>query len=737
MTDAPTPEPTARIQLLVSESGDRDALEELLSERYEIVTDETLQPVDCYLIGDRLVSAYRSELERRKADTQPVFCPVLVIQRETAPAPVDRLARDDAEAPSLVDDVVSAPVGRQVLFRRVDNLLTRRNQSLALARRYERMESRFQQLFESTNDALFVVDVAEDTFVECNPAAGDLLGYARDELLGLRASETIHRSDRDTYRSFLQRVTETGTGRTDELRCETNAGDVRHLEVSGATLEESGDDRSTVILSARDVTERVNYQEELEWKTHAIETTPIGVVITDPHRDDNPIIYANEGFTQVTGYSEREVVGRNLRFLHGEETRPEPVAAMREAIDAHEQVTVELRNYRKDGTPFWNRVTIAPVTNGGGEVTHFVSFQEDITERKEYEEELELFRNAVEQAGHGVVITDRNGTIEYTNPRYAQDTGYAREELVGLNPAIVQSGKHDETFYEELWETILSGEVWEADIINQRKSGELYEVDQTIAPISDETGEITHFVGIQSDVSEQRLRNQQLEVFNRVLRHNIRNTMNVVTGNVSILEARIDDERTRTQLQTIEQQAASLIELSEKVRTVHDLVEGAGEPDDVRNISELLSELASNFEETYPTAEITVSAPDDIWVQSDGRLAEAVRETVTNAVVHNDRSEPTVDVTAEIAERDDAGKMVDIEILDDGPGIPIEEQAIISSGEETPLNHGSGIGLPLVYWITRSLGGEMILGENDPRGSRTTLRIPVESAPGPVEPPEN
>lgn len=714
-----------RIQLLVRESGDRNALEKLLSERYEVVIEETLQPVDCYLVGDRMFAAYREALQNRTTNAQPAFCPVLVIRRETTKVAVDRLSEKGNGEPPLVDEIIPAPVGKETLYRRLDNLLARRRQSLSLAQQYEQMETRFQQLFESTNDAIFVVEPSEDTIVECNPAACELVGYPREELLGISPSETLHSHDRDTYRSFLQEILETGESWTDDLRCQTKEDDIRQLEVSAATLEDESVDSPLVMLSARDVTERVEYRDELELKTHAIETAPVGVVITDPRQGDNPIIYANEGFKEHTGYSEAEILDRNCRFLQGEKTRPEPVAEMRAAIDAAEPTTVELRNYRKNGELFWNRVTIAPVENEAGEVTHFVGFQQDITERKEYERDLELFRKAVEQAGHGVVITDREGKIEYANPVYARDTGYSREEIIGANPAIVKSGKHDEEFYTDMWETILSGDIWEAEIINQRKSGELYTVDQAIAPIRDETGEITHFVGIESDVTPYRLREQQLDVLNRILRHNVRNTMTIITGRISVLQEKIDDKALRSQLQPIEERATRLIEFSEEVNTTRRILDRTIEPDTSRHLEEMFSELEHEFTETYPKAEIIVTTPGGISVRSDDRLAEAIREAVENAVVHNDSPTPEVTVTAERSQRSEKGNMVDIVVADNGPGIPDEERAVIESGEETQLNHGTGVGLSLVHWIARSLGGEVQISENEPRGTRLTLCIPA------------
>ncbi|EFW91596.1 bacterio-opsin activator [Haladaptatus paucihalophilus DX253] len=125
---------------------------------------------------------------------------------------------------------------------------------------------------------------------------------------------------------------------------------------------------------------------ELDLKERAINEAPVGITIADAESGDQPLLYVNEAFEELTGYDFDEVQGHNCRFLQGEHSDADAVAAMRDAIDAEEPVSVELLNYRKDGTEFWNRVDIAPIRDETGTVTHFVGFQTDISERKRAEE---------------------------------------------------------------------------------------------------------------------------------------------------------------------------------------------------------------------------------------------------------------------------------------------------------------------------------------------------------------
>jgi PAS domain S-box-containing protein len=137
--------------------------------------------------------------------------------------------------------------------------------------------------------------------------------------------------------------------------------------------------------------------------------------------------------------------------------------------------------------------------------------QDSSRERSSSSVELQTFREAVENAGHSIYWTDLNGTIEYVNPAFEEQTGFSPEEAVGSNANILQSGVHDDLFYERLWDTILSGDVWEGEIVNERKDGERYVVRQTISPIVDDSGEIFRFVAVNEDITELKEYHEELQ----------------------------------------------------------------------------------------------------------------------------------------------------------------------------------------------------------------------------------
>ena len=716
------PDAVDRLQLIVDNEADREAIRKMLSERYDVVIADELQAVDCYLVDDRSLPAYSEAIEAEKAELDPTFQPVLLLRREQAAETAPQLGVDNGDdSPPLIDEVVTAPIDQATLTRRLENLLVRRRQSAELTQRYADIQTRFERLFEATNDATLVLDAESLVITACNPAASDLFGYSRATLLDTEPSELLAPDHPDALASFFEDLIAAGDAWTDELTCRTQAGEERAIEISATTFETSDD--LSILLSIRDITERKAYQEELELKTQAIDGAPIGITISDPSQPDNPLIYVNDGYTELTGYSKAEGTGQNCRYLQGPGTRDKPVAEMAKAVDNEEPVTVELRNYRKDGTPFWNRVTIAPIYGDDGEVANWIGFQEDVTERKEREQDLQLFRRAVENVESAVVISDRNGDIKYVNPAFERQTGYSREAVADENPNILSSGKQPEEFYEALWETILDGETWEAELVNQRKSGELYYVEQAISPITNSVGDITHFVAIEADVTDRQLREQQLSVLNRILRHNLRNGINVIEGNATLLSETVADEEARWFVEAIEERAAELAALSEKASTVRSLFEQEPPSDARYPIADLFEAVTAEFEEAHPEATLSTDIADPLAVRADSRLRVALEELLTTTLSYNDEAEPAVTITAAPAANDRSEEWVEITVTDNGLGVPEHEWQAIEEGEETQLQHGSGLGLWLVYWTVSLLGGEVRI-EGSETGTQMVLTLP-------------
>jgi PAS domain S-box-containing protein len=381
-----------------------------------------------------------------------------------------------------------------------------------------------------------------------------------------------------------------------------------------------------------------------------------------------------------------------------------------------------LRNYRKDGSMFWNRVTVTPITTDDGEVSYYLGFQEDISARKAYEQEKALFETQADSVDKSILITDSDGTIQYVNSQFERTTGYSAQEAIGQTPRILKSGEHEQAFYEELWASITAGEVWEADITNRRKSGERYQAHQKIIPVTDADGEITHFVAIEEDTTEAQFVDEVLDVMERVLRHNVRTSVQVIEGYAEVLEQSGLDSDGEAALQMIREQAGNMNEMSNRVGHIRDLFQNRHEGHTIP-VGQL-ADIVAEYRDQHPSVEIglSIEATETLDVQHGDLLQVALDEALDNAIGHNTSPQPHVAVTVEqLPDEPD----IRITIADNGPGIPEQERAAIASGRETQLVHGTGIGLWTMYWTLTALGGTMELAENDPQGTMVTFRVPT------------
>ncbi|MBI3242070.1 MAG: response regulator [Chloroflexi bacterium] len=125
-------------------------------------------------------------------------------------------------------------------------------------------------------------------------------------------------------------------------------------------------------------------------------------------------------------------------------------------------------------------------------------------------QQLSIQAKALQAAANAIVITDRKGTIQWVNPAFTTITGYAKEEAVGQNPRLLKSGQHDEAYYHRIWQTVTAGQVWQGQIINRRKDGNFYTEEETITPVKDENGDISHFIAIKQDITARKLAEQEV-----------------------------------------------------------------------------------------------------------------------------------------------------------------------------------------------------------------------------------
>ena len=207
--------------------------------------------------------------------------------------------------------------------------------------------------------------------------------------------------------------------------------------------------------------------------------------------------------------------------------------------------------YADDGHPETIETIKTPMFDLRGEMTGVLGIARDITHRKQAEAERERLLSAIEQVTEAIVITDTDGNIQYTNSAFEKITGYSSGEVQGFNPRILQSGRHNEAFYREMWETLLQGEAWRGRFINKRKDGQLYTEEAIISPARDNSGKITNFVAVKRDITnelnqEEQLRQaQKMESVGRLaggVAHDFNNMLSVIIGHTDIALSQIEPD---------------------------------------------------------------------------------------------------------------------------------------------------------------------------------------------------
>ena len=287
--------------------------------------------------------------------------------------------------------------------------------------------------------------------------------------------------------------------------------------------------------------------------------------------------YCNSTLRTVLGFTSEELVGkRYLWDLHPEAGREALKNLLMDFYMRQEAIHNLIKRYRtKDGADLWMVMDATPVVDKTGALLGYRGSFIDITEQKNAEDEREWLITAIEQAGEAVVITDINGTILKVNPVFTNITGYTSEEAVGKNIRILKSGKHEAAFYQELWQTLVSGKTWQGRFVNRRKDGSFYTEASTISPVYGVHGKTIHYVAVKRDISEHlRLEEmlhqaQKMESIGRLaggVAHDFNNMLQIILGNTEMAMMSVcPDDALQADLQAIKSAAKRSSEITQQL----------------------------------------------------------------------------------------------------------------------------------------------------------------------------
>lgn len=236
------------------------------------------------------------------------------------------------------------------------------------------------------------------------------------------------------------------------------------------------------------------------------------------YTDDKGIItYVNEKFCETSKYSAEELIGHTHRMVNSGFHSKEFFEELWRTISGGKVWHGEIRNKAKDGTFYWVDTTIVPFLNESGEPYKYLAIRKDITNYKQVVEELnKSLQELVDlkfalDTSSIVAITDHKGFIKFVNDKFSKISKYSKEELIGEDHRIINSGFHSKEFFKDLWRTISSGNVWKGEIKNQAKDGSYYWVDTTIVPFLDDYGKPYQYLAIRYEITERKKAEEELQ----------------------------------------------------------------------------------------------------------------------------------------------------------------------------------------------------------------------------------
>ncbi len=453
------------------------------------------------------------------------------------------------------------------------------------------------------------------------------------------------------------------------------------------------------------------------------EEAPYAIAITRP---DGTIEEANQAALNLFGVEPDELPELNSWDFYEDMSQRAEFVARLSAEGRVDDMEVWVK--RPDGSSFLAR--ISTVMRPGEEGRLYQTMFEDITQERETQRRRKIFEQAVAQAGDMMCITDASGTIQYVNTAAERITGYDRGELIGKNLRILQSGAIPEETYRKLWLTLERGEVFQTTMTDRHKDGSLIHLEQTITPIQLEDGS-TRFVSSARDITERIEREEQMEVLNRVLRHDIGNAATHVLGFAEVLGEADSLARREKFVGYIRRGALRITRLTQSARAIMNGVLQEEIDSHPVDLSSIVREEALAARDMYEELELSglEHMQEPLYVEGTKLLSTVVGNLLHNAVEHSQKACVHVDLSLH---RTDRGT-VRLSVADDGPGVPDEKKETIFGKEEKGLeSSGTGMGLYLASQVTQQCGGSIRVEDKEPTGAVFIVEVPALASEEPA-----
>ncbi len=519
----------------------------------------------------------------------------------------------------------------------------------------------------------------------------------------------------------------------------SNTGEERLILISKFPFHISGEPSSGIVGVSKDITELNKYETQNVLLANAIKSINECVTITDL---EDKLIFVNKAFCKTYEYTEEEVLGKNIAIVSSTVSDVNILQKIKLAT-YNGGWQGELINKTKSGRTFPIFLSTTPIFNKNNIPFAMIGVARDVTIQKNHESEILKLNQAIIQSSISIILTDPNGTIEYANPKALEITGYLEEELLGQNPRIFKSGFTPLETYKELWNTITSGKEWHGELLNKKKSGELYWEYASISSIKDKNNQVVQFIAFKDDITKIKdlqislkiardkaeIANELKDNFIATISHEIRTPINGILGMTSLIKEAFSEHITEEESEYFD----SLNRSSKRITRTTDLIinysryksQNAEINKTQINLIECLQNIINNFSQVIANKQLEVSLifTNNLFLINSDEFCinEIFTNLIDNAIKFTNQGKVDLKVFQINNEQ------ICVEIIDTGIGISNEylpdlfEPYIQEENGYTRSYDGIGLGLALTKLLIDKIGASIKVKSK--KGEGTTIAV--------------
>ena len=647
-------------------------------------------------------------------------------------------------------EVISSPIqvnNSTLLFSFVRDITERK---IAEEKLFESEET-YRKLVETINDVIY--EITEEGIIKyASPSIVRILGYTPEDVIGKNIISFIYEDDRPMIIGRLASLCEKDYSYL-EYRYINKKGNINWVRSSTTAIVENGKlVGGTGTLT--DITER-KLAEEALLRNEAINqklVANIGDVLVI-FNQKGIISYKSQNVEKWFGWNPKETIGVSF----WEHTYHDDLSSVLKFIqniskepDANGKI--EFRYQCKNSKYKWIEFTAVNLLHDP-DIQGILGNYHDITERIQAEKQFKLLSKAIEQSPVTVLITDKIGNIEYANPKFTEVTGYTMDDVEGKNPRLLQSGGQSREFYQNLWNTILSGKDWHGEFKNRKKNGDTYWESAVISSIVNNQGDIAYFFAVKEDITEKKKLMEDLikakekaeesdrlkTAFLANMSHEIRTPMNGILGFTDLLkEPSLSGEAKKEYIRIIERSGTRMLNTINDIIDISKIESGQMMASiSETNITELIEHIFSFFKPTIEQKGIQFllknSLPlNEANIKTDHQKVYGILcNLLRNAIKFT--KEGFIEIGYNFCKTNPYSELI-FYVKDTGIGIPQENLKIIferfrQGSESNSRNYeGAGLGLSISKAYVEMLGGKIWVQSEEKIGSTFFFKIPCSDS---------